>query len=134
MNKNTRIESTDSPISAMVKLAEGNPGAVTVLCEILQQGEKIDPDAALGGLAHIFSLDTYGIYGHRIWLLYKDVCNKDIIAVLAILRAVQLGILQESIVQSAIDNNQWLDCETILAAVQKELPNFGVVETKKGEA
>jgi len=126
MNDNPRIQLTDTPKSAMVKLSEGNPGAITVLIGLVTQGPTIDPDAAFGPLAHIFSLDTSGIYGSRIWMFYSDVCKKDLKYMIAVLRAVQLGILDESIMNHAIDNHgKGLNLDEILIKVIECLPDFG---------
>jgi hypothetical protein len=125
---NERITLEDTPKSAIIKLAEGNPGALSVMIRILEKGESIDPDAAFGPMAHIFGLGTFGIYGPRIWMLYKDACKQDLISMLAVLRAVQLGKLSESIMNHAIDNyGVGLDLPEILKIVQEQLPDFGKV-------
>jgi hypothetical protein len=123
---NVRITIKDNIKTAIIKLAEGNPGALTVMLSILEKSEAIDPDAALGPMAHIFGLDTLGIYGPRIWMLYKDVCKQDLVNMLAVLRAVQLGKLSESVMNHAIDNyGEGLDLPETLKIVQTELPDFG---------
>ena len=55
-----RITLEDTPKTAIIKLAEGNPGALTVMLSILEKSEAIDPDAFLP-MAHIFGLDTSGM-------------------------------------------------------------------------
>lgn len=122
----SRIQLEDDMTATLIKMAEGNPGAATVLMGIIKDCEKIDPDSAFGGLGVILSLDTYGIYGPRIWMLYKDVCEQDLIKTLAVLRGVQLGLLDEAILSNAIDNRgAGLDVNDILDLVRKELPEFG---------
>jgi hypothetical protein len=60
----------DSIEDNIVSLSDGNPGAVTVLTQIVQN----DPDPR-----EIFNtLDDMNIYGSRIWLGYKDYCGEDI--------------------------------------------------------
>ena len=121
-----RIQLTDTPMSMLVKLAEGNPGGLTVMMQIIKDGPSIDPDAAFGPLAHILGLDTFGIYGSRIWMFYKDACKEDLTAMIAVMRAVQLGKLSESAMHHAIDNyGDGIDVSALLDMVQKELPNFG---------
>ena len=122
-----RIELNDTPMSAIAKLSEGNPGAVSVLVDLFQSAPFIDPDAAFGGVAPLFSLDTLGIYGSRIWVLFKDCCNSDILGMQTILRANQLGILHRYELDEAMRDNKQLDITSLLVAVQKELPRFGVV-------
>lgn len=127
---NARIDLTDSPMSAMMKMAEGNPGAITVLLKLLEQGEAIDPDAAFGGFANILSLDTHDIYGSEIWMFYKDLCGHDLTNMIGLMRAVQLGFLSESELRSAIQKGapsaDWIAQN--VAKVRERLPNFGKAE------
>ena len=110
---------------SIVALAEGNPGALTVCINILKQAKAIDPQGAMVGLGPILSLDTHGIYGPRIWMLYKDVCGQDMPKMLAALRSVQLGIVPESTLIRAIDNNgEGFDPDEALRLVQARLPGF----------
>jgi hypothetical protein len=121
----SRIEITDSVLSMAQKLSEGNPGAINVIVLLLEKGEAVDPDAALGGLMKVMMLDTYRIYGPRIWMLYKDVCGESIVNTIAVLRAVQLGLMEKSVMNHAIDNyGEGVDCAEVLAKVRKELPRF----------
>ena len=125
--KQTRIELNDSTIDILQKMAGGNPGALRVYMEIIRNGETIDPDAALGGFAAILSLDTYQIYEHHIWILYKDVCNENLMKTIAILRAWQLGFLTQDELEHAIDNyGDGID--SLEQQVKEELPIFGKEE------
>lgn len=121
-----RISLEDSKMTMIVKLSESNPGACTVILETIEKGSRIDPDSAFGQISSMIMLDEYGIYGSRIWMLYKDVCNKNITSLSAILRAVQLGKLSEDVLNHAIDNNgDSIDINNIVDIVKKELPKFG---------
>ena len=120
-----RIQLDDTPMSMLIKLAEGNPGGLNVMMQILEKGQSIDPDAAFGPFAHILGLDTFGIYGSRIWMLFKDVCKEQAVYALACLRAVQLGIMGSSVLDHAIDNRgEGLDVFATRRAVCERLPNF----------
>ena len=124
----SRIELTDNGMTMMLKLAEGNPGALTVLRKILRDGNIIDPQAwsGNGGLAAIMNLDEYEIYGGRIWCLYKDVCDEDSLKFVAVLRAVQLGIITREQLNHAVDNRgAGLDMDAVVTAVKTELKLFG---------
>jgi hypothetical protein len=130
MRHQERITLQDNLISAAVKLAEGNPGAVTALLELAKQNERIDPDCAFGPVGPLFQLDTLGIYGSRIWMLYKDVCGQNVLYTLAVLRAVQLGIVPPFDLDAAINFPSEIGisliwCQETLAEVQKRLPDFG---------
>ena len=127
MNKNPKCGLEDTGRDVVVKLAEGNPGAATVMMKILQEQDKIDPDAAGMGVLGLLMFDTLGVYGSRIWMLYKDVCNSDVSEVLAVLRGWQLGFLSEAVLNYAIDNDgDGLDKKDIFTKVQKRLPKFNL--------
>lgn len=65
------LELFDTVKVILMKLSEGNPGALSVLTKIL---ENDHPDRIF-----IFSnLDSLGIRGQKIWIGYKDYCNQDL--------------------------------------------------------
>ena len=124
MNK-TRLELTDTTSDIIIKMSEGNPGALSVCMQLFTETEKIDPDAMLGGLSGILMLDSLGIYGPKIWMLYKDVCGEDIADTITILRGCQLGFITYHQLNYAIQNNgDKLDINNILNKVKEQLPNF----------
>ena len=112
-------------MDVLMALADGNPGAINVMMLMMEQGEKIDPDSAFGVFGGIVALDTHGIYGSRIWCLYKDVCGQSIEETLAALRAVQLGIARASDLSAAIDGKgDKFDAGKALLSVRERLPSF----------
>jgi hypothetical protein len=124
MTTGQRIQFNDSAQSAIIKLADGNPGAVTAICCMTKAAAGVDPDNALGSASPIFSLDSNGIYGPRIWMLYKDVCDHNERHALALLRAVQLGLLSDEVLDHAIDHyGDGLNIPEVLAKVLERLPN-----------
>jgi len=121
----TRIKLSDSIEDVMAKISGGNPGALTVCMNILKHAEEIDPDALVGGLAALLSLDTHGIYDCRIWMLYKDVCGEDLPTMLAVNRACQLGIISKDILNAAIDDyGNGIDIPDVVRQVKARLPAF----------
>ena len=121
----TKIDLNDSMLDVMTKMSEGNPGALTVCLNIIKNGEAIDPDNAMGGLGIILSLDTLGLYGSKIWMLFKDVCESDLAQMLAVLRGWQLGMLSETQVRHAVENRgDGINVSDICAKVVKRLPRF----------
>ncbi len=125
---NARITLEDNMMDMIMKVTEGNPGAVSVCMKLIEKSAVIDPDAALGPLTNLFALDTHDIYGSRIWQLYKDVCKTDLVSMIGLLRAVQLGFLTESELHSAIDGAKKPDDWIIghVAKVKERLPAFGI--------
>lgn len=130
MNNNPRIGLGDGGLSAVMKLSEGNPGAITVMAKLMQEEARIDPDhfMTLSGLAYIMTLDTFGIYGSNIWGFYKDVCQENVANMIAVMRACQLGKIRESEIHQAIQdsysNKLTGKLQEIMSMVQEELPNF----------
>lgn len=122
----TRIRLTDTGLSMITKMSEGNPGALRVLMELLQHGAAIDPDATMGGgFASILDLDTLELYGPRIWMLYKDVCQEKLRLTIAVLRARQLGFTSDTAIKHAVDNRgDGLDVIALVAKVEERLPKF----------
>lgn len=120
-----RITLTDNAQSAIAKLSEGNPGALNVCCQLYQETPEIDPDAAFGGLSSLLALDTLGIYGAEIWMLFKDVCGQNLSRTVAVLRANQLGLLSDAKLKRAIQNRgEGVDTAEMFNAVCDRLPNF----------
>jgi len=125
MNQNTRIGLDDTLMSSMVKLSEGNPGALNVLLQLSSQNAEIDPHDFAGALGSILSLDSHAIYGPRIWMLFKDVCGENITKVVVCLRAVQLGFISEEKLAHAIDNRgAGIDVNELHNKVCAQLDNF----------
>jgi len=65
------INLSDSTQDTLVKMSEGNPGAISVLMQLLQRD---DPAA----LMTLLSLDDMNMRGPQIWVGYKDHCGSDI--------------------------------------------------------
>lgn len=129
-----RIQLEDSNMDILLKMAEGNPGALNVCARLLVEGSEIDPQSFAGGLGAILHMDSLGIYGPSIWMLYKDVCKEDLEMTMAILRATQLGLLLRKDLLQVIDNHgEGLDLPDILAKVKGELKCFGVKPKKPEE-
>lgn len=122
----SRIELTDTTISAIFKMSEGNPGAANVCMELLTKGEAIDPDNAFGGMGSILLMDTFEIYASKIWQLYKDICGQKIPTLIVLLRATQMGFIFQEELKSIIEAGR-IDAEKLDELVKKvraELPNF----------
>ena len=81
-------------------MSEGNPGAMAVLMQMLTTN-TIDPDNALGGLGAILMLDSLGIYGTDIYVLHNDICGRELVKTLAVLRAVQFGLFSGDVLKDA---------------------------------
>lgn len=56
---------------SIIALADGNPGAVTVMSSLMQ----VNP---IYGQLALCRLDDLQLYGSSIWVVYKDHCKEDI--------------------------------------------------------
>lgn len=131
----TRIQLTDSLQQIVVKMSDGNPGAINVMMALIKQGEKIDPDNMLGGVGAILWLDTERIYGPKIWVLFKDVCKSKVLNIFTIMRYQQYGFhyrLGNTELYFELKfgaHHEWLGTlppfEEMLTKVKSKLPNFG---------
>lgn len=125
MQSKNRIDLNDDIQKIIYKISEGNPGALTVIMRSIKEVRVIDPDSALCEYGPLLLLDSFGIYGSNIWVLYKDCCLQEIVLFLACLRALQLGLISDSEIDDAILNNGLgFDPKYVLEKVQKELPCF----------
>lgn len=132
-NTTSRITLQDDAITIIHKISEGNPGAVTVLMLLLKHNKRIDPQSWMGPLGTIIYLDTHGIYGSKIWILFKDVCKQDIVMLVALFRAIELDIISSTVVKDVIDRKQGvsIDLPTILEAVKRNLEHFNTEPIKQ---
>lgn len=125
---NEKIKLTDSTMDVVVKMSEGNPGAMNVIMQMLQPN-NIDPDNAMGGLGAILLMDTYGIYGTDIYILNNDICDRSLPKTLAVLRATQMGMFDSNILKDAChrqdrSRKQLVPVEELYLKVKERLPNF----------
>lgn len=121
-----KIDYNDDFKEMLMKMAEGNPGALTVLLELYKNEAAIDPDSALGGIGTMLSLDGMGIYGSHIWILFKDICGENLTNLIAVSRAHQLGLLSEDDIKTAIESRlPSFSPADLITAIKLELPDFG---------
>ena len=92
----SRITLQDTLMDVLVKMAEGNPGAITAMMDILDKHDAIDPQAVMGGLGAIMLFDTLEIYGSSIYIIWNDKCGKDVRKLLVLQRSCQLGFMPDS--------------------------------------
>lgn len=95
MNRDTRLALTDTPQDIVMKMCDGNPGALGAMMDVIRNGDVIDPQDCMGGLGPVLHLDGMGIYGTDIYILYNDQCNQDVRKFIMLLRACQLGFISK---------------------------------------
>lgn len=80
----SKLTSFDSPTDIIVKLSEGNPGAVNALCSLIKESKSIFP--YLNAFEYINELDKLGIYGTDIYVMWSDICKRDIAKMVDLLK------------------------------------------------
>jgi len=64
----SKLELQDSGQDIILKMGEGNPGAMSCTMDMLSN-EKVHL---------ILILDTLGLYGSNLYMLWSDCCNRDL--------------------------------------------------------
>ncbi|MFH6945136.1 hypothetical protein [Flavobacterium sp. FlaQc-50] len=123
-----RIQSKDTMPDVLAKMSDGNFGAVDALMKLLAS-DHVDPDNYFGGLGVILTLDTWQIYGTDIYVLYSDICDKDIVKMIAVLRATQMGLFAESLLKDACSRQDYsgrdiVPVNELYEKVKQKLPKF----------
>lgn len=126
--KTTRIALEDSFLEIVCKMANGNPGAISAIAACSSIAADVDPDSVWGPFGPVISLDLLQIYEDKIWILFKDSCRQNAAAMVALLRAHQMGLITSAELQNAVR----YDCKPltkervteIYLKLKKELPRF----------
>lgn len=93
-----KIELKDSVQDIAVKMAEGNPGALTVIMKMLEK----DAD----GVFQLLSLDDMNIRGTQIWVGFKDYCEMDMDKFVECIKKRDLGMVTRINVVGAEGNHK----------------------------
>ena len=96
-----RIKLTDTLLDVMVKMSDGNPGAINAIMELTKINKAVDPLSAFGPVSTLLGLDSAGIYGTFLYVLFNDICERNPVKMIAVMRAVQLGIIPVELVKKA---------------------------------
>ena len=126
----SRFKLNDSILDTVIKMSDGNPGAMMALTELVKDNNIIDQDSVLGPLGAVLYLDQNEIYGTDIYILFNDKCNKSTRKLIMLLRVCQLGEFSRNRLKELsldqmnevnISSEEW---NSIEKTVKSELPNF----------
>jgi hypothetical protein len=122
----TRIGLKTTIADALMSVVEGNPGAIVALTEVMSVYKEVDPDSAFGEITPLLDCDSFGIYGSKIHVLFKDICDFNPDQFIMVMRATQLGFLSVSALQAATQYppKAILDIKSLARKVTKQLPRF----------
>lgn len=95
----SEISLTDNTKDVLVTLAEGNPGALRVLMQLL---------AGDGGLFDLLHLDDMNIRGTQVWVAFKDFAKEDLAAFRVAIRKRDPEMIRVVNAEGARGNHDWL--------------------------
>lgn len=78
-----RVTMFDDLTSAVIKLCNGNPGAIDACCHLIKYGARVYPYT--DGCEYVMVLDSIGIYGTDIYVFYSDICQRNLANMIAML-------------------------------------------------
>lgn len=95
------LSPADPPREMIVKLADGNIGAVSVLLKVWEKAEQVHP--RLEPAAVMLVLDDLEIRGERLWILYKYIFDRNLPKMLAFMLACSGRAISRGEMDAAID-------------------------------
>lgn len=120
----------DTKMSDMfMVMSDGNPGALTALLELFQNTARVDPDNFMREYGSILLLDMFEIYGTDIYILWNDICDRDIVNTIALIRAVQMGIISIELLKDICSRRDgsgksMINVDEVYSKVSGQLSNF----------
>lgn len=129
----SRLDLHDNLINIFMKMSDGNPGAITVLTRMMKEAPKYDKHQP-NFIMHIVMLDSFQVYGWKIWVLWKDFCKEDPESFIMAIRAMQLGFIDRLRLHMDLDGRNkpgpyanLIDYEDAIAKAKKELSELKVI-------
>lgn len=94
-----RIELTDTPLDSIIKMSEGNPGAMNFMMMAISE----DP---MNVIKLILPLDTLELYGPKAYMLWNDCCDRDLSRVHKVLDAWREGRISKEEIQTNLSRGR----------------------------
>lgn len=104
-----------SMMDVLVEFSEGNPGALTVLMELLQH-YKDDPEF----LITLMFLDNNEIYGSKLYMLWNDCCNRDINKTIETIKYLKDNNISKETIHKNLDRGRALPFEEFLKTTNND--------------
>lgn len=94
-----KIDLNDNVLQVIIKMSEGNPGAITALTTFM----KDNPE---NSFMLILGLDDMNIRGSQIWQIYKYYCEEDIEKFRQVIKDRDVDMIQYLNEQNAVEGNE----------------------------
>ncbi len=121
---NEKLTANMSLMDMMMVMSQGNPGALTVLMQMME-----NPN----GILDIVLLDSLDIRGSKIWMLYSDSCNQDMGKFQRTLMALRSGAYTTEEIQdnlSLCNAQPFLDDSITIEGIPAYEKHFGPAHPK----
>lgn len=99
----TKLALTDDLMTILIKMSEGNPGAVVCLTDMLK---KTDWYGDISSIMMILNFDSMELYGSKLYMLWSDCCGKDLTQLELVMRNWQMGELPLSAIHANLDKGR----------------------------
>lgn len=93
-----KLELEDTGLDTLVKMSEGNPGAITAITQLLNEG--------IENYFLILGLDDMNIRGSQIWQVYKYYCEEDVEKFKKVIQDRDADMIQFLNEQNAFEGNE----------------------------
>lgn len=123
----TKITEDMNMMDMMMVMSEGNPGALTVLMQMMQD---------FNGILNILLLDSLNIRGSKIWGLYSDCCGKNVGKFNRTLMALRVGTYTQEEIQGNLGlcySLPFLDDSIQIEGIPSYDQEFGPMDVKWNE-
>ena len=120
----------DNALIAILKMSKGNIGAAEALIHLVSpEGESIGSEALFTPWDMLLLIDKLRIFDTDLYVLYKDICEKDLASFMAVIISTQIGILEADVLKDACSRQDYsgrelVDAETIYYKVKERLSFF----------
>lgn len=124
-----RLNPNMSTKDAIVAMSEGNPGCMDALCALFSHDAMAaDHHTATVG---IFNFDRLAIYGPGIYVLWSDLCHRDLKRYLMLLKANISRVVVDDDFKAlargelALGNDDWLRIKQKLEELDADVAEMG---------
>lgn len=121
----SRVNHKMNLMEAVQAVSNGIPGTIAVLARVMKEYPKYDPENSMGIFGYIFTMDMFQIYDEGLWIIHSRLCDMQIVKTIAILRALQLGLITPREINNLLQSNLVsLDFLILITEIRTKVPNF----------
>ena len=94
-----RLQLMDSMYDIIVKMSDGNPGAISFIMEL-----KVQYNNDAQWVQALLAFDMMELYGSQLYMLWNDSCDRDCTKVIKIVEAYKRGKITNTDIDERIKN------------------------------